>query len=577
MTTQRLVRLLHSRTRPHFVLVAGLGLGQAAFSIALTLGVAKAFQWITTSDLDQQRLVWIATGALCLAAISLFFRYSEHFVGERLGQEYVHAVRMQLFRHLEALPARNIAGERKGATVLRFIGDLSALKTWVSRGLVGATIALLTLSGGVTALFILEPQLGAVALGALLFTGLIQAHCSERILKRVRTLRRQRSRLATDIVERVESLGVVQASNQTERERRRIARRSRGVVEASVRTARASGALLGIAEAASIGFTAMILITGSTQVATGRLDPSALVAALVLSRFLGSPIKRISRLQEQRLRAVVSRRKLEQFLALAGLTDPSSARGLKPGDGRLKIRNLDLDGVRRPINATAPAHSRIRLEGRSAIGKSTLLRRIAGLEEQAPGTISLDGRLLDRCSLTTVRSAICLVSPDLPLMRGSLRRNLTYGNPRASSAEIEAAISATDLETLIAASDHGLKTRITDGGSNLSSGEGFRVRLARALLSKPRVLLLDEADACLDRAGRRILRRVIRRFSGTVIFVWRGPGAPFSDQSWKLSQGRIKITTKPLDLEPDATRPQLLIQGRARQEHPVVISLGATA
>ena len=576
MTTQRLVRVLHARTRPYFVLIAGLGFGQAAFSIALTLGIAKAFQWITPSEPDQQRLGWIAAGALGLAAISFCFRYSEHFVGERLGQEYVHAVRMQLFRHLEALPERTIAGQRKGATVLRFVGDLSALKTWVSRGLVGATVALLTLSGGVTAMFILEPRLGAIALSTLVLTGAVQAYCSQRILHRVRTLRRQRSRLATDIVERIESLGVVQASNQTLRERRRIARRSRGVVDASVRTAKASGTLLGAAEAASIGFTAVILIAGFVQVAAGRLDASGLVAALVLTRFLGSPIKRMSRLQEQWLRATVSRHKLEQFLALDRLTDPTRARRLKPGNGKLKLKGIEIKGVNRPISAVAPANSRIRLQGRVAIGKSELLRRIAGLEEQVSGSLSLDGRLLDRCNLATVRSAICLVSPNLPLLRGSLRRNLTYGNPKASSAEIEAAVSATGLSTLIASRGHGLKARVTDGGSNLSSGERFRVRLARALLSNPRVLLLDEADACLDRTGRRILRQVIQQFSGTVIFVWRGPGAPASDQRWKLTPRRLKVSTSSLEVETTA-RPQLLPQDQTLRGTPSVTGLGATA
>lgn len=544
MTAYSLPPVLSKTTKPLLLIVALIGLAHMAVSIALTLAIARAFDWVASPNLDRRHFAAMLIGALVLGAAGFAIRYGERAVSERFGQEYVHRVRMRLWDHLQTLPANSIAGQRKGATVLRFIGDLSALKNWVSKGMVGATFAALTIAGGMIALFILDWRLGSVAAAALLATLVFQVYWTQRLLDQVRVLRKHRSRLATDIVERIQALAVVQSSNQNRRERGRIKKRSRAVVDASVSTAKASGVLLGSGEFASIALMTAILLLGALQVRSGNLSPSSLVAALVLSRYLRPPLRRLSRMQEQWMRGSVSRGKLEKFLALQGLVEPKKALKLKPGGtngkGRLRLRNLQLDCIENSLSATAPAGSKIRLVGANGVGKSTLLRIVAGLEQPRAGMVSLDGRDLSRCSLATVRSAISLVSPDLPLMRGSLRRNLTYASPRATEHQIAEALQAAGLEKFVARLTRGFKTWIDDGGGNLSSGERFRVRLARALLVKPRILLVDEADAALDKVGRKVLRRVVRNFDGTVVFVWRGKDAPPHNSIWELSADGLR-------------------------------------
>jgi len=522
--------------------VAAIGLAQAALSITLTLGMARGFDLVMDATAAHAPIIAaVGLGFILFGSVSGVVRYGERALSERLGQHHIHRVRLTLWDHLQRLPAALITGQRRGATVLRFLGDLTTLKVWVSRGLVSSAIAGLTLLGGVTAMALLSWKLATGILVVLVLALSLQARWSRVVGWRVRELRRKRSRLATDVVERISCLSVVQATNQGKRERRRLRRKSEDLVRASVQAASASGILLGSSEFASVALMGTALVIGAVEVESGVLTPGAMVASLLLARHLGRPVRRLSRTQEQWVRAGVARRKLEQFLALDPIAEPAKAVSLKKGGGAIRLKDVACGPVLVRVSGRAGPGDRIRMVGANGSGKSTFLRLLAGLERPQTGKVGLDGRDLSRCSLETIRSAVALVGPDLPLMRGSLRRNLTYGRPNATESEISEVLEICDLDDFIQSLPEGLRTRIADGGLSLSAGQRHRIQLARALLMQPRVLLLDEADCFLDERGRRAIRRVIDSFRGTVVFVWNGSGAPPATASWRLSNGKVTI------------------------------------
>ncbi len=187
-------------------------------------------------------------------------------------------------------------------------------------------------------------------------------------------------------------------------------------------------------------------------------------------------------------------------------------------------------------------------------GKSTLLDVVAGLLPPDSG-----GELLDGVDLATVtpasrHTAIGMVSPDLPLLRGTIWRNLTYRCPRAEPDEVARVISLTGLDSILDQLPDGVRTRVGEDGAGLSSGQLQRLALARALLGGPRLLLLDEPDANLDPTTAKVVDQVVSRFPGTVLMVTHRPERLLAaDVVWRLERGRLVEVGRPADGLPDRT------------------------
>ena len=467
---RHLPRIFPAHTRRMAAGLALVGLSQALLGLLLPLGLARACDSLLSTRQTGSEVLLIAGFFTAVAVLSSWARCAERTLSERLGQDYAHRSRLKLWDHLLQLPARSVTGQRRGATVLRFIGDLTALKNWVSRGLVASCIAAATLLAGVIGLSILTPVQGLVSGSLLILSAAVQSLAARPLAARVRRLRRQRSRLATDLVERIGALAVIQAENQHRRERRRLNGRSRRVAEASVEVARASGVLAGSGELISILLLAVVLVIGAAEVRSSALSAGGMVAGLVVVRYLGRPVRRLSRVHEQWLRARVSRRKLEQFLALPPLAEPREGKRLKAGNGSVRLTGVSDGRVLAPISARARSGERVRLAGPNGVGKSSLLRLIAGLERPETGKVAIDGRDLSRCRLSTIRSSVSLVSSELSLLRGSLRRNLTYGRPRASDIEVAGVLSKLGLDDWVSTLPRGLATRVAEIGLSLSAG-----------------------------------------------------------------------------------------------------------
>ncbi|HSN19790.1 MAG TPA: ABC transporter ATP-binding protein, partial [Usitatibacter sp.] len=241
---------------------------------------------------------------------------------------------------------------------------------------------------------------------------------------------------------------------------------------------------------------------------------------------------------------------LRRFMAEA-----EGRRSLARGDrelacdrGEVRIESLEVAGALHGVSAVARPRERVAIVGPHGAGKSTLLAVVARLLDPEAGTVRIDGIDVLRCRLASVRAAVGLVGPDLPLMRGTVEHNLRYRRPCASDEEVQRVARLAGLEPL-AASREGLAARVTSGGTNLSAGERQRIALARALLGDPCILLLDDAEAHLDATSAAALDRVVASFPGTVLMVTHDLArARRADAVWHLERGRLVAEGPPAQL-----------------------------
>ncbi len=526
-----------------FLRLVANGLGQAAAAVAVALLVRETFDVLIRHGRSHGR--WeglaIAAGFLAAAAAGAALRLRERIDAERMGQSYAHHVRLRLFDHLSRLAPRSLQQRSRGAVVLRFVGDLNALKRWISLGLSRLTVAGFTTVGALGVLAVINPVLTLGAAGAIGAAALAFLCLGGQLRESAREGRRRRSYLAANMNEKVATIAVVQIFGQSARERRRVRRQSRRLSDAMVLRAEKIGQLRAITHGTAILATATVLLLGAAQVAAGTATAGTVAAAMTMVHLLVSSLRSLGRVQEYRQDAHVSIEKIRQFLDSHELVQQRpQAVELAPGPGRLEFLNVGLGDILEAVSVTAEAGTRVAVTGRNGSGKSTLLWLAARLIDPDKGLIRIDGQDLAGCRLDSLRRAVGMVSPDLPLLRGKLLKNLRYRWPDAPEEELARVRQMCAVDDVIDVLPRGEQTRIIEEGLNLSLGQRQRIALARALLGEPRLLLLDEADAHLDTSAGQILDSVLAAYRGTVLMVTHDPKRLASaDVVWRIENGRL--------------------------------------
>jgi ABC-type multidrug transport system fused ATPase/permease subunit len=552
-TSARLPAVGGGRRRGWLLWLVANGLARSLLAVA---GVV-ALRWFVDRHAGGGGAVpaWLTAallGAMALAvALAAALRWRETVDAEALAQHYIAHVRLRLFDRLAAMSPAESLRRSRGGVMLRFVGDAQALRMWIGQGIpqaVSSSVVVVVLLG---ALAWLAPAAAALVAAGWLLLGALAWHGLPRLCEATRVARGHQARVAANVQDKITGLPEMQVAGGRPSERRRLRRQQRRLRRALQRRARERGRLRALVQLAAGGTGLAVLAHTLWSLGAGPAGAGlgSALAAAALAGLLAAPLRAIGRAVEAWAGARVARERLQEFLAPAPAAPAPLALALQARTDSARVavrctlqwRGATLNDRVGPIDLELPYGRRVAIVGPGGSGKSALLALGAGLVAPDAGQVCLDGRPLAGVGRRTLHRRLALVAPELGALRGTLGSNLRYHRPDASAADLARAVRLSGLEAWLAQRPAGLDTPVRDAGLNLGQGERRALLLARALVGRPSVLLIDDAQASLPGDPAAALARLIEGFDGTLVYATTDPSlAALADEVCVLADGRLQ-------------------------------------
>ena len=514
----------------------------------------------------RQAVLGIAIVAAIGAGLAGLRRYLAQSLAARLETD----LRARLLAHLLRLDLAFHARSPAGYLVSRAVSDLQQIQQPFVNVPITVSNAVMFV-GSLVALASIDPALAAVALGPTLGVFVVARWLTTLQGPRVRALQHALGALASTVEEAIAGIRSIKGLGLETVERARVQARSTDAYTAAMRINRVRATVMPVLDVLpALGLVA-VLWFGGERVIDGRLTVGRLVQFNYYVLLLVNPLRMTGITIAQMQRALVSANAIAALLALSPtIVDPPHAQAPTPGPSgtpglavtrgparsgqprgaEIRFESVDFayaDGkvVFRKLDLHIRAGETVAIAGATGSGKSTLLALLARFHDVRGGRVVVDGVDVRGSSIGELRVKLGMVFEDPFLFSGSIRHNIAFAAPGASVAEGEGAARAAGAHDFIIGFQDGYDAPVGERGLSLSGGERQRIALARALLTDPPILVLDQATAAVDAAKEEEIRGAlasVMRGRTTLLVAHRPATLRMADRVLLLDGGSIADT-----------------------------------
>jgi ATP-binding cassette, subfamily B, bacterial len=483
---------------------------------------------------------------------------------ERAGQQLTLDLRLQLYNKLQGQSAAYFAEHRSGDLLARLTTDVESVRDVLVRG-TDSVVANGLRVLGVAAIFIaLQPVLGIIVLIPMILVGLLLAHYNQRVRPVYRAARRRLGDLSARLADNLNGVRVVQAFAQERRESIALEQVSQQLYDEQVQAVALRNRVFPFVRWVANFGNVLMLGGGVLFIIRGQFTLGGLLAYRGYGRYFYGPIDDLVNINDMLQQAAAAGRRifevLDEPVTIAGTPASPALPAPLRGDIRFEGVSFGYDPAR-PVLRDVSLHirpgERVALLGPSGAGKSTLLALVARLYDPDSGQVQIDGHDLRAVTLDSLRSQIAQVQQETYLFNTTALENLRYGRPDASLAEVTAAARAANAHGFLSALPEGYETLVGERGVKLSGGQKQRLAVARALLTDPPLLLLDEPTSAVEPESEALILEALERLMRgrtTLVVSHRLSLARAADRVVVLAHGRIVEDGPPGELlaQPDS-------------------------
>ena len=515
--------------------------------------------------------IWYGAGMMLLAAvIGAVTTIGQGIARAQISQGIAFDLRNKLFRHIQAFSFANLDQAQTGQLMTRISSDVDVVRMFLSAGLALLIRASLMIVGSVVMMLLIDWQISlwmfvTLALAAVIIRAFLKL--ASPLFSQVQ---QRLGSLNTTVQESLAGIRVVKAYVREAHTIDRFADNNRAYMEKNIQVGRYPALVLpALLVLTNVGAT-FIIWRGGLDVIGGRLSLGELVA---LSNYLMigmSPLLLLSNILSMVSRAEASGKRLAETLETRpAIQPPATARRPERVQGRVSFENVAFHytGSRKPgpgqaglngagsngqrpvgeevldgVSFRVQPGQKVALMGVTGAGKSSLLNLIPRFYDVTDGRICVDGLDIREWNPVELRKQIGVVMQENTLFTGSVRQNIAYGRPDASLEEIVAAAKAAQAHDFIERMADGYDSIVESRGGNFSGGQKQRIAIARALLIKPAILLLDDSTSAVDLETEvRIQDALAEQLADTTTFLiaQRISSVLDSDQILILDEGKI--------------------------------------